>query len=390
MTARCTSRAPLRLARWALVPVAITTASLTACSAAPSGDATAVRFVEVARGLDRPVHLAAPRGDPRLFVVEQPGRVRIIKDGALLERPFLDLRASIRLGSERGLLSIAFHPGYRTNGLFFVNYTDREGDTQIVRYRVSDDPDVADRASAKTILSIEQPYSNHNGGLCVFGPDGMLYIGTGDGGAANDPQGNGQNRASWLGKMLRIDVDHGDPYAIPRDNPFVDTPGVRPEIWALGLRNPWRFAFDPDDELLYIGDVGQNRYEEIDVTPAGAAGLNFGWNIREGLHCLLRGDCLSEGLTDPALEYPHPEGCSVTGGLVYRGRAIPALVGHYVYGDYCAGWIRSFRYQDGRASDAQEWRPPRDLAITSFGTDGAGELYVLSQDGRIYRFAAGS
>jgi len=243
----------------------------------------------VASGLDHPVHVTSPPGDPRLFVVEQPGRIRVIENGRLLDRPFLDLTDRVRTGYERGLLSVAFHPHYATNGRLLVNYTDLlHGDTRVEQYLVSSDRNRADPASARLILTVRQPYANHNGGLVLFGPDGMLYIGMGDGGSAGDPHGNGQNLGTLLGKMLRIDVDRGSPYAIPPDNPFVGRPGMRGEIWAWGLRNPWRFCFDPPTRSLYIADVGQNRYEEVDVaTTAGQRGRgdNFGWNIMEGTHC---------------------------------------------------------------------------------------------------------
>jgi glucose/arabinose dehydrogenase len=343
-----------------------------------------LRLEPVAAGLASPVFLTAPPGDDRLFVVEQPGRIRIIRNGQLVSRAFLDITARVASGGERGLLSVAFHPRYSTNGLFFVDYTDANGNTRVERYRVSADPDVADAGSAKLILSVPQPFANHNGGLVLFGPDGRLYIGLGDGGSGGDPQGNGQNRGTLLGSILRIDVDAGDPYSIPGDNPFRTTPGARPEIWAFGLRNPWRFAFDAEDELLYIADVGQNLWEEIDVVPASAGGLNFGWNIREGLHCYGTGSCNLMGLTDPVFEYGHNPECSVTGGFVYRGSAIPDLDGHYFFSDYCAGWIRSFRFDGRPVSDVRDW----DLGagrVLSFGRDAAGELYVLNADGAVLR-----
>ncbi len=345
----------------------------------------------MASGLDHPVHLAAPAGDPRLFVVEQPGRIRIIAGGRLLPRPFLDLTDRVRDGGERGLLSVAFHPRYARNGTFYVDYTDRRGDTAIERYTVSHDPDVADPASAQRVLSITQPYANHNGGLVAFAPDGMLWIGMGDGGSGGDPHGNGQSHATLLGKLLRIDVDHGNPYAIPRDNPFAGGRGGRPEIWALGMRNPWRFCFDREAGLVYIADVGQDLWEEVDVAPLSTAGLNYGWNRMEGLHAFrsVAGD--STHLAPPALEYGHREGCSVTGGVVYRGTRIPALRGQYLFSDYCSGWLRGFRYQAGQAFDLREWPHLDAGTVVSFGTDAAGEVYIVSHDGRIFRIVpAGS
>lgn len=335
--------------------------------------------------VESPVCLTAPAGDPRLFIVEQEGRIRIVRDGRLLAAPFLDLASKVAYGGERGLLSVAFHPDYARNGLLFVNYTDKSGDTQIERYHVSDEPDRADPASAKRILSIDQPYSNHNGGLVMFGPDRMLWIGMGDGGSGGDPGNRAQNPHELLGKMLRIDVDHGDPYAIPPGNPFADGRAGRPEIWAIGLRNPWRFAFD--DGRVYIADVGQNQWEEIDVADVAAAGLDYGWRQREGRHPYKPG---TPGVTaarrvEPVLDYPHGEGCSITGGFVYRGRALPQLVGRYVYGDYCSGWIRSFRWQGEAVTEEHTWDVPRVGSLTSFGVDGRGELYVLSGDGDVYR-----
>jgi glucose/arabinose dehydrogenase len=270
-----------------------------------------------------------------------------------------------------------------------VNYTDRAGDTRVVRFRVTADRNRADLGSAKQILMIRQPYSNHNGGHVLFGPDGMLYIGMGDGGSGGDPHHHAQNLQSLLGKLLRIDVDRGDPYAIPRDNPFASRKGGRPEIWAWGLRNPWRLDFDPVDRLLYIADVGQNRWEEIDVVPAARSGINYGWSIMEGDHCFRDSGCDRQGLTRPVLEYGHGEGCSITGGSVYRGRRVPALVGHYVFSDYCSGWIRSFRYAGGKVTELREWRLAEKIPVSSFGTDAEGELYVLSHDGLVLKVIPG-
>jgi glucose/arabinose dehydrogenase len=339
----------------------------------------------VATGLDHPVHLTAPAGDARLFVVEQPGRIRIIARGRLLARPFLDLTDRVSDGGERGLLSVAFHPDYAHNGFFFVDYTDRHGDTAIERFTVSRDPDLADKGSAVRVLSIAQPYANHNGGLVAFAPDGMLWIGMGDGGSGGDPHGNGQKPQALLGKMLRLDVDHGRPYAIPRDNPFAGRRDGRPEIWAMGLRNPWRYSFDRVAGEVYIADVGQNLWEEVDVAPIAAGRLNYGWNRMEGLHTFrpVAGD--TARLTAPMLEYGHHDGCSVTGGLVYRGARIPALRGHYLFSDYCSGWLRSFRYDRGQVSDLREWRGAETGAVASFGEDAAGEAYIVSHNGSIFR-----
>jgi len=271
--------------------------------------------VETAAGLSAPLYLTSPAGDSRLFVVEQPGRIRIVKNGTLLTKPFLDITSRVSSGGERGLLSVAFHPSYRTNGFFFVNFTDLAGNTRVERFAASADPDVADPATSKLILAVVQPFPNHNGGLNVFGPDGMLYIGLGDGGSGGDPFGNGQSRGTLLGKILRIDVDHGDPYAIPSDNPLVGQQGLRGEIWALGLRNPWRFAFDRLSGLLYVADVGQDRFEEVDVVTATRAAVNYGWNTMEGSTCFVAATCNQQGLEPPVLVYGHTNGaCSVTAG----------------------------------------------------------------------------
>jgi glucose/arabinose dehydrogenase len=290
-------------------------------------------------------------------------------------------------------LSVAFHPSYATKGWFYVNYTDRAGDTRVERYAVSAaNPDVADPATVQLVLEVAQPYANHNGGLVLFGPDGMLYVGMGDGGSAGDPHGYGQSKATLLGKLLRLDVDGavgGAAYAVPPDNPFVGEAGSRGEIWALGLRNPWRFAFDRDAGLLYIADVGQSRREEIHVAPADRAGVNYGWNVLEGSECFDgTTTCNAQGLERPVVEYSHAEGCSVTGGFVYRGQRIRALIGHYFYSDYCAGFLRSFRYADGEAVDRRTWNVGSIGSVLSFGEDARGELYVLSGNGRVYRLDA--
>jgi glucose/arabinose dehydrogenase len=349
----------------------------------------------VVANLDAPLFAqTAPDGSGRLFVLEKIGRIRIARGGDLLPEPFLDIieKVSVR-GAERGLLGLVFHPQYPTNGLFFINYTDVNGDTTIARYQVSKgDPNRADSASAKTILFIKRQYPNHNAGQLLFGPDGYLWIGTGDGGGANDPHGNGQNTNVLLGKMLRIDVDRGDPYAIPPDNPFVNRPGYRPEIWAFGLRNPWRFSFDRATGDLYIGDVGQNRWEEISVVPAGSpGGMNFGWSIMEGAHCFKPADgCDERGLTAPAAEYAHSQGCSVTAGHVYRGKRVPALTGTFIYGDFCSGRVWGMTRQPNGAWVTRDLFTAQ-MQISSFGEDADGELLLVSyQGGEVYRLVAGS
>lgn len=350
----------------------------------------------VATGLDFPLDLTAPLNDPRLFVVEKTGRIRVIKDGAVLPAPFLDLHDRVSGGPEQGLLGLAFDPAYASNGRFVVNYTNLTGDTRISAFRVSADPDVADASTETVVLAVPQPFANHNGGSLVFGPDGLLYAGLGDGGSGGDPDGNGQSLATLLGKLLRIDLNGGTPYAIPPDNPFAAAagPATRGEIWSYGLRNPWRFSFDRLSYDLYIGDVGQDAHEEIDVSPAPDAGrgLNFGWNRMEGAHCYppMGGDsCDRTGLTLPVVDYDHGQGCSVTGGYVYRGAAIPDLQGVYLYGDYCQGFVRSFRFAGGQATDQRDWRVLRPGGnVTSFGEDAAGELYILTAQGGVYRIVS--
>jgi glucose/arabinose dehydrogenase len=354
----------------------------------------AVRLVPFASGFDRPVFVAgAGDGSGRLYVVEQGGRIwRLAADGTREVKPFLDLRSKVsRSGNERGLLGLAFHPRYAENGRLFVHYTARNGDITVSEFKIGSEGRPGDE---RVLLRIPHPRSNHNGGMLAFGPDGMLYIATGDGGGAGDPDRAGQDLGSLLGKILRIDVDGGDetgaggqPYAVPPDNPFVGSSGARPEIWAFGLRNPWRFAFDPATGALYIGDVGQDRAEEIDVEPAGEGGRNYGWSVMEGSGCYRPSDgCDREGLTLPAVEYGHDEGCSVTGGYVYRGAKIPELRGAYVYGDYCSGMVWGVDAADaltGRAKATLLLESGREIA--SFGVDEAGELYLVDLGGTIYR-----
>ena len=359
---------------------------LSACgdgTTGPPEPVSGLTAIEIASGLDSPVHLTTPDGDSRLFVVEQPGRIRIIENGDLLPTPFLDLTGVVQSGGERGLLSMAFDPSYATTGLFWVNYTGTDGDTRIERYQVSDDPNVADAGSALLVLEVEQPYTNHNGGQIAFGPDGMLYIGMGDGGSGGDPHDHGQTLSTLLGALLRIDV-RSAPYVVPPDNPYVGASNARPEIWASGLRNPWRFSFDPPGERIYIADVGQNQWEELNAAPADAPGLNYGWNIMEGSHCFNATSCDQTGLTLPVHEYPHSEGCSVTGGHVYRGVSLTGLAGHYFYSDFCTGFLRSFRVVNGTATDHEEWNVGDMGQVLSFGVDALGELYVLSRNGRVY------
>ncbi|MHA1559698.1 MAG: PQQ-dependent sugar dehydrogenase [Alphaproteobacteria bacterium] len=282
------------------------------------------------------------------------------------------------------MLGLAFHPDYAGNGRFFVNYTDGSGDTRIVEFRVSANPNIASEAP-RPILAIDQPASNHNGGWIGFGPDGYLYIATGDGGGGGDRYGNGQNQDSLLAKILRIDVDNGDPYAIPPGNPWAAAGGGAAETFFWGLRNPWRASFDGTN--LFVADVGQNEWEEVTVVSTTDAGVNLGWPIMEGTHCYQATQCDQAGLTLPVHEYSHATGCSITGGYVYRGAAIPELVGHYFFADYCSGFVGSFRYLDGKIRDYRSWTTEiGDIGnVTSFGVDAAGELYITSTDGRVYR-----
>lgn len=358
--------------------------------------AISLRLEATYRGLTDPVAAVhAGDGSGRLFIVERRGTIRIASGGSVSSALFLDVRSLVRAsGQEQGLLGLAFHPRFAENGLLYVNYTDTAGHTVIVRYSVQrGNRDLADTGSAQAILRIEQPAANHNGGNLVFGPDGFLYIGMGDGGGAGDQFRNAQNGQALLGKMLRIDVDRpsgGQPYGIPPSNPFVSTAGMRPEIWATGLRNPWRYSFDRVTGDLYIADVGQNAYEEIDFQPAGGAGgQNYGWPRMEGQHCYPSGNaCDRSGLTMPIAEYPRSGGCSVTGGYVYRGRAQPQLVGAYLYGDYCTGKIWSL-HRDAAGNWVNTELLDSNVQVSSFGEDEAGEMYVTGLgDGTIYHVVA--
>ena len=345
----------------------------------------------VASGLDHPVQVThANDGSGRLFVVEQPGVIRIIQNGILLPDPFLDIKGRVLYGGERGLLGLAFPPNYASVGHFYVNYTRRpDGSTVVARFKAVGNQAAAD--SEQPILTVAQPYANHNGGQLAFGPlDGYLYIGMGDGGSAGDPRNHAQDPATLLGKMLRIDVESGaSPYGIPPDNPFVGAGDPLDEIWALGLRNPWRFSFDRATGDLYIADVGQNAWEEISFQAAGTpGGLNFGWRCKEGNHDYnFSAECATRQLTDPIAEYGHDLGQSVTGGFVYRGSQFPALVGRYFYADYVQGQIWSIALL---GSDPARWSAPvleldTDLNISSLGEDEQGELYVVDYGGTVRR-----
>jgi glucose/arabinose dehydrogenase len=349
----------------------------------------------VVKGLDLPDGVTnAGDGSGRLFINEQAGKVRVITaGGALSPTPFVDLTSRIKSGGERGLLGLAFHPRFATNRRLFVDYTRaRDGGTIVSELRASADGSRVDPSSERIILFVPQPFANHNGGQLAFGPDGYLYIGLGDGGSGGDPYGNGQNRNVLLGKILRIDVDGphaaGKAYGIPPDNPYAAggfAPGEgRPEVWAYGLRNPWRFSFDRVTGELYIGDVGQNAWEEIDRQPLDPpGGANYGWNLMEGNHCFQSG-CDPTGLTMPIAEYSHQLGCSVTGGYVYRGTAQAALRGMYIFGDYCSGRLFTVHSEDGTFTTRTV--AESGLNISSFGEDEAGELYLVDlSGGGLYR-----
>jgi glucose/arabinose dehydrogenase len=365
----------------------------TTLSAAPDG--TAYQLVEIASGLQNPLYAtSAGDGSGRLFVLEQPGVIRVIQDGQLSDIPFLDLssivnREVLSSYSERGLLGLTFHPNFAENGLFFVHYSDRDGNTVIARYSVmADDPTLGDFNSAEIIFTHQQPFPNHNGGQIDFGPDGNLYIGLGDGGAQGDPLENGQNPSTLLAKILRINVDGEAPYSIPEDNPATTiSADFAPEVWAIGLRNPYRFSFDAATGDLYIADVGQNQWEEINFQPADSAGgENYGWNIYEATHPY-SDQSDAQGMTMPVAEYDHSQGCSVTGGYVYRGQALPELQGAYFYGDWCSGKIWA-TYRD----EANTWQTAEfmdtEFQISGFGEDDQGELYIIDYGGRVFQLTA--
>lgn len=337
-------------------------------------DANSFEWRLIAQGLTRPVDLqSAYDGTERLFIIEKYGAIRMFRDGLISPEPFLNIDDRVDDGSnEMGLLGLAFHPNFEQNGYFYVNYTGDGGNTRISRFTASGDS--ADPNSEQVLLVIEQPFPNHNGGAVTFGPDGYLYLGLGDGGAAGDPFKNGQNSSSLLGKVLRIDVDSGEPYIIPADNPFGN------EVWAYGLRNPWRMSFDRATGDLWIGDVGQNAYEEISYLPADSpGGANFGWSIMEASYGF-DGEP-QPGLLLPATEYSHDFGCSVTGGYVYRG-SMPEWNGVYIYGDYCSGTVWGLILSDGQWQSQALFET--DFLITSFGEDERGELYLVSDNGGVF------
>jgi len=367
--------------------VALLLGLLVACSD-PVDNGPPPGGLELVGNFSNPVYLTAPPGDSaRIFIVEQEGRILVRHNDTTLARPFLDIRGRITFGGEQGLLSLAFDPQFATTRRFYVYFV-RSGDLRIVRYSAAaSDPDSADEASADTVLKVAHPgQDNHNGGQLQFGPDGKLWIGTGDGGGGGDPDGNGQDKHALLGKLLRLDVSGASGYTIPADNPFASDTSARPEIWAYGLRNPWRFSFDRQTGDLYIADVGQGAWEEVNVAPAPqrGQGANYGWNTMEGTHCYPSGPCTNPGQL-PFVEYPHSGGaCSISGGYVYRGSAIPSLAGHYLYADFCNGNVWSFAYPNAGVVDRSAELRPGD-GVSAFGEDARGELYILQLGGSVYK-----
>ena len=365
-----------------------------------SAQSQGVALQPLAGGLSQPVGVTSARdGSRRLFVIEQGGKIRVIKGKRVLDGAYLDISGKVSSGGEQGLLGIAFHPRFEDTRRFYVNYTDTDGNTVVAEYRQSrTDANKARTRSERVVLTFEQPFSNHNGGALAFGRDGYLYISSGDGGGSGDPQGNGQRLNTLLGKILRIDVDKdrdGRGYGIPPDNPFRDDPTARPEIWSYGLRNPWRFSFDRTTRAMWIGDVGQGRLEEIDYELGGSdGGTNWGWNIKEGTDCYIGAtECAAASaaaeLTDPIAEYTHDFGCAVVGGYVYRGKAHPDLTGRYFFSDNCSGNIWSLDATNPTAQEEvlllETGRP-----ISSFGETGSGEILVVDRAGEILRLIPAS
>jgi glucose/arabinose dehydrogenase len=351
---------------------------------ASAQDVPKIHLERVVRGFENPLYVISD-GTDRLFVVEQPGRIKIVKNGAILPKPFLDIRKEVDFGGEKGLLSVAFHPNFQENGYIYVDYVSAKPTLHsvIAEFHVEPGADTVDPSTERILLTIEQPFPNHKGGLVMFGPDGMLYLGKGDGGKHDDPFNNAQNTDSLLGKILRIDVNKRDPYGIPKDNPFADGKGGRPEVYAWGMRNPWRFSFDALTGELYCGDVGQNDWEEVDLIVKGG---NYGWRPREALHTnpnLKPAEETPSGAIDPILEYAHKghlnpldRDLSITGGYVYRGKKYPSLVGWYIYGDYASGRIWGLKTEKGKLIQNVQLLK-QDCNPSSFGVDKDGEIYLL-------------
>jgi glucose/arabinose dehydrogenase len=382
-------------ATWTATPasqvVTVTAGATANITVVYGSNAVTLAAVEVATAAS-PVFLTAPPGDTRQFIVERAGRVRIMQNNVLLVRPYLDISARVFTGGEGGMLSLAFDPRYASNGYVYVYYIDTSQNIVIERFTVSPNANLIDPLSGLVIIRIPHPdFQNHFGGQVAFRPDGFLYLGTGDGGGGGDPLRNAQNLNSLLGKLLRLDVGNAtiaQPYTIPPSNPYAGQAGRRGEIWASGLRNPWRFTFD--DTQVFIADVGQDLREEVNIAPAGAAARNYGWNIAEGTACYNATSCDLSGLTAPAFDYLHGannvNGCSITGGFVYRGTALPELVGRYFYSDFCTGFLKSVvPGANGSVSDQRDWNITGLGNVVSFGKDGNGELYLLAGSGKIYR-----
>jgi glucose/arabinose dehydrogenase len=407
-------RPAVRSARAALLATLVLAASMPAgagASASPPSPAPAaaiapaapsaagVKLVPVATGLSQPVFATSPNdGTHRLFIVQKTGSIRILRNGTLLSASFLNISASVSKGGEQGLLGLAFSPSFKTNRRYYIDYTDVNGNTVVREYRASaTNPNATEAHSGRTILRITQPYANHNGGMIAFGPDGDLYIGMGDGGSGGDPGNRAQSTSTLLGKILRIDVNGTSStkaYRIPSTNPYVGRAGLD-EIWQRGVRNPWRFSFDKATGNLWIGDVGQNRYEEVDRairTSTGAGrGFNWGWRRMEGFHCYNPATgCSISGLRSPLLEYSHSTNgrCAITGGYVYRGTAIPSLAGWYVFGDYCSGEVLAVsNVAASRPTPITLFGTGSGRLVSSFGQDWAGELYLCDLNGTVYRIS---
>lgn len=346
----------------------------------------------IAVGMSHPLFVTTPPGDTaRLFVVERTGQIRIFRNGTLLSTPFLDISGQLFSGFEQGILGLAFPPDYATSRYFVVYYVRPDTFTVLSRFHVASAEADTALPSEDTLLSIRQPiYPDHNGGMLAYGADGYLYLSVGDGGCCGDPDSHGQDRTDLLGSMLRLDVGSSGPYTIPPDNPWAADPNFRHELWNFGLRNPWRFSFDRGTSDLYIGDVGNDVFEEVDVVShTSSGGENLGWRIMEGPQCFGGGTCSMTGLTLPVLSYNHNSGCSVIGGYVYRGAAMPALRGTYFYTDFCSAWVRTFRYVGGVATNSHQYDllDPSEFP-TSFGEDAEGELYITTESGNVYRIVA--
>ena len=375
-TTTSTAQPPPTAATTTVAPPGTTTSSIS-----PAADLQ-VRLEEVVQ-VDQPVLVVSFPEDPRLLVVDKPGRIWVVEAGE--REVVLDIRDLVTSGGERGLLGLAFHPDFASNRLFYVNYTDRSGDTIIAEYLMGDG-DTADAGTGRVVLRVRQPATNHNGGMIAFGEDGLLYIGMGDGGGANNQYRTARNPNRLNGAMLRIVVgpEAPEPYGVPADNPYVEKEEGRDEVWAIGLRNPWRFTID--GERLYVADVGQGRIEEISVVSTSDPGPDFGWSVMEGDECFRSSDCDASEFVAPVFTYGHGQGCSISGGVVYRGSELPEISGHYFFADYCSGWVRSIALDEsGALVQELEW-PDLELRLpTGFGTDAAGEMYIASQAGPVYK-----